>query len=88
MTPLTGTQLIDTVASIPATATRDDVFRLTGYATTKKDGTEQLRPTYFFEALLEATNAEPQPLTGNALKALQVTHRLTSRAERKANRGA
>ena len=50
---LTGTDLLARVKDL-AHAPKPDVVRSCGYVSTKKDGTERLNYTAFYEALLEA----------------------------------
>jgi hypothetical protein len=52
-TPLTGPDLLAKVKEL-GDASKSDLARSTGYVSTKKDGTERLNFTAFYEALLEA----------------------------------
>jgi hypothetical protein len=52
-TPLVGADLLAKVKEL-GDATKSDLVRSTGYVSTKKDGTERLNFTAFYEALLEA----------------------------------
>ena len=51
---LTGKELLNKVKELGDTTPRDQVARETGYSVTKKDGTERIEYTAFYEALLEA----------------------------------
>lgn len=51
--PLTGHQLIAKVSELDG-APKSDLVRACGYVSTKKDGTERLNFTAFYEALLNA----------------------------------
>jgi len=50
---LTGTELLAKVKEL-GDASKSDLVRSCGYVSTKKDGTERLNFTAFYEALLEA----------------------------------
>jgi hypothetical protein len=50
---LTGTELLAKVKEL-GDASKSDLVRAAGYVSTKKDGTERLNFTAFYEALLEA----------------------------------
>jgi len=50
---LTGTELLAKVKEL-GDASKSDLVRSAGYVSTKKDGTERLNFTAFYEALLEA----------------------------------
>jgi hypothetical protein len=50
---LTGSELVAKVKEI-GDASKSDLVRACGYVSTKKDGTERLNFTAFYEALLEA----------------------------------
>jgi hypothetical protein len=52
-TMLTGTELLAKVKEL-GDASKSDLVRSAGYVSTKKDGTERLNFTAFYEALLEA----------------------------------
>jgi hypothetical protein len=52
-TPLVGADLLAKVKEL-GDASKSDLVRSTGYVSTKKDGTERLNFTSFYEALLEA----------------------------------
>jgi hypothetical protein len=52
-TMLTGADLLDKVKEL-ADASKSELVRATGYLSTKKDGSERLNYTAFYEALLEA----------------------------------
>ena len=54
--PLTGDALAARVRELDG-ASKTDLVRACGYVTTKKDGTERLNFTAFYEALLEAKGA-------------------------------
>ena len=66
-TMLTGADLLAKVKEL-ADASKSELVRATGYLSTKKDGSERLNYTAFYEALLEAkgmnlgerSNKEPQ----------------------------
>jgi len=51
--PLTGTELISKLKEL-GDATKSDLVRAAGFVSTKKDGSERLNFTAFYEALLEA----------------------------------
>lgn len=51
--PLTGSDLLAKVKEI-GDASKSDLVRACGYVSTKKDGTERLNFTAFYEALLQA----------------------------------
>jgi hypothetical protein len=51
--PLVGANLLAKVKEL-GDASKSDLVRSTGYVSTKKDGTERLNFTAFYEALLEA----------------------------------
>jgi hypothetical protein len=51
--PLVGADLLAKVKEL-GDASKSDLVRSTGYVSTKKDGTERLNFTAFYEALLEA----------------------------------
>jgi len=51
--PLTGTELISKLKEL-GDASKSDLVRAAGYVSTKKDGSERLNFTAFYEALLEA----------------------------------
>jgi hypothetical protein len=51
--PLTGADLLAKVKEL-GDASKSDLVRSAGYVSTKKDGTERLNFTAFYEALLEA----------------------------------
>jgi hypothetical protein len=51
--PLTGTDLLAKVKEL-GDASKSDLVRAAGYVSTKKDGSERLNFTAFYEALLEA----------------------------------
>ena len=50
---LTGTELLSKVKEL-GDGSKSDLVRAAGYVSTKKDGTERLNFTAFYEALLEA----------------------------------
>ena len=50
---LTGTELLAKIKDLGA-ASKSDLVRSAGYVSTKKDGSERLNFTAFYEALLEA----------------------------------
>ena len=50
---LTGTELLSRVKEL-GDVSKSDLVRSAGYVSTKKDGTERLNFTAFYEALLEA----------------------------------
>ena len=50
---LTGTELLAKVKEL-GNGSKSDLVRAAGYVSTKKDGTERLNFTAFYEALLEA----------------------------------
>ena len=50
---LTGSDLLAIVKALPD-ASKSDLVRSAGYVSTKKDGSERLNFTAFYEALLEA----------------------------------
>jgi hypothetical protein len=52
-TMLTGTELLAKVKEL-GDASKSDLVRAAGYLSTKKDGSERLNFTAFYEALLEA----------------------------------
>jgi hypothetical protein len=52
-TPLAGPDLLAKVKEL-GDASKSDLVRAAGYVSTKKDGTERLNFTAFYEALLEA----------------------------------
>lgn len=52
-TPLTGAELLAKVQQLDG-ASKTELVRACGYASTKKDGTERLNFTSFYGALLEA----------------------------------
>ena len=54
VTQLTGNELLAKVKQLGNAAPKDQVARETGYAETKKDGTERIQYTAFYEALMEA----------------------------------
>jgi len=51
--PLTGTELISKLKEL-GDASKSDLVRAAGFVSTKKDGSERLNFTAFYEALLEA----------------------------------
>jgi len=51
--PLTGADLLAKVKEL-GEASKSDLVRAAGYVSTKKDGTERLNFTAFYEAMLEA----------------------------------
>jgi hypothetical protein len=51
---LTGKELLAKVKELGDATPKDQVARETGYSLTKKDGTERIEYTAFYEALLEA----------------------------------
>ena len=51
--PLTGSELLAKVKEL-GDVSKSDLVRSAGYVSTKKDGTERLNFTAFYEALLEA----------------------------------
>jgi len=51
--PLTGSELISKLKEL-GDATKSDLVRAAGFVSTKKDGSERLNFTAFYEALLEA----------------------------------
>jgi hypothetical protein len=53
MTMLTGTELLAKVKEL-GDVSKSDLVRSAGYVSTKKDGTERLNFTAFYEAVLEA----------------------------------
>ena len=53
MTMLTGTELLAKVKEL-GDVSKSDLVRSAGYVSTKKDGSERLNFTAFYEALLEA----------------------------------
>lgn len=57
---LTGNDLLAVISANPD-ATRDDLVRLAGYVSTKKDGTERLLFAQFHEALLVAKGVTLPP---------------------------
>jgi hypothetical protein len=56
-TPLTGAALLAKVKEL-GDASKSELVRWTGYVSTKKDGTERLNFTAFYEALLEAKGVD------------------------------
>ena len=67
VTPLTGKELLAKVNELGDAAPRDQVARETGYAVTKKDGTERIQYTAFYNALIEAKGiAFAPPVTARA----------------------
>lgn len=50
---LTGSDLLAIIKALPE-ASKSDLVRAAGYVSTKKDGSERLNFTAFYEALLEA----------------------------------
>jgi len=55
---LTGTELLAQVKEL-GDASKSDLVRSAGYVSTKKDGTERLNFTAFYEALQEAKGVSP-----------------------------
>jgi hypothetical protein len=53
LTMLKGAELLDLIKSMPD-ASKSELVRAAGYVSTKKDGTERLNFTGFYEATLEA----------------------------------
>jgi hypothetical protein len=51
---LTGKELLAKVEELGDATPKDQIARETGYSVTKKDGTERIEYTAFYEALLEA----------------------------------
>ena len=51
---LTGKELLNKVKELGDATPKDQAARETGYSSTKKDGTERIEYTAFYEALLEA----------------------------------
>jgi hypothetical protein len=64
-TALTGADLLAKVRDL-GDASKSDLVRATGYVSTKKDGTERLNFTAFYEALLEAKGVNLGENGGNA----------------------
>lgn len=56
-TQLTGADLLALVKEMPD-ASKSDLVRAAGYVSTKKDGTERLNFTAFYEALLNAKGVD------------------------------
>ncbi|MEB3271958.1 MAG: AbrB family transcriptional regulator [Synechococcus sp.] len=54
---LTGSELLSKVKEL-GSVTKSDLVRACGYVSTKKDGTERLNFTAFYEALLNAQGLE------------------------------
>ena len=61
---LTGTDLLAKVKEL-GDVSKSDLVRATGYVSTKKDGTERLNFTAFYEALLNAKGIEFHTSSGN-----------------------
>jgi hypothetical protein len=73
---LTGTELLAKVKDL-GEASKSDLVRATGYVSTKKDGSERLNFTAFYEALLEARGIHLGPSRGDGVpgrKLSYVTH--------------
>ena len=73
---LTGTELLAKVKEL-GDASKSDLVRATGYVSTKKDGSERLNFTAFYEALLEARGIHLGPSRGDGApgrKLSYVTH--------------
>ena len=68
--PLTGQALLDKKAQLGPKASKTDLVRACGYVTTKKDGTERLNFTGFYEALLAAKGETFASTSGGAKRAL------------------
>ena len=62
-TMLTGTDLLTKVKEM-GEASKSDLVRAAGYVSSKKDGTERLNFTAFYEALLEAKGVSLSQGTG------------------------
>ena len=62
---LTGKELLNKVAGLGADAPKDVVAREAGYVQTKKDGTERILYSAFYEALLQAKGLALAPATSN-----------------------
>ena len=73
---LTGTELLAKVKEL-GDVSKSDLVRSAGYVSTKKDGTERLNFTAFYEALLEARGIHLGPARGDGApgrKLSYVTH--------------
>ncbi len=66
--PLTGLDLLNKVKEL-GDASKSDLVRSCGYLSTKKDGTERLNFTAFYEALLEAKGVNLGEFPGGKGKA-------------------
>lgn len=62
---LTGQELLDKIKELGAIS-RSDVARACGYVTTKKDGSERINFTAFYEAISEAKGVILAPPEGKA----------------------
>jgi hypothetical protein len=65
--PLTGSELLAKVKEL-GDVSKSDLVRSAGYVSTKKDGTERLNFTAFYEALLEAKGVSFGDAGGSAGK--------------------
>lgn len=63
--PLTGQDLLDKVKNL-GDVSKSALVRACGYVTTKKDGSERLNFTSFYEALLEAKGVDLEELKREA----------------------
>ena len=75
-TMLTGTELLARVKEL-GDASKSELVRSCGYVSTKKDGSERLNFTAFYEALLEARGIHLGPSRGDGApgrKLSYVTH--------------
>jgi hypothetical protein len=63
---LTGSELLAKVKE-QGDASKSDLVRAAGYVSTKKDGSERLNFTAFYEALLEARPTPPTSISGPAM---------------------
>ena len=67
MTALKGAELLAMVKEMPR-ASKSDLVRACGYVSTKKDGTERLNFTGFYEGILEAKDVALGVAAGGASK--------------------
>lgn len=51
---LTGAELLAEIGKHPSDTPKDELARLTGYTSTKKDGSERILFSEFYDALLQA----------------------------------
>jgi hypothetical protein len=65
MAQLTGKDLLAKVSEFPSDTPKDTLARETGYTSTKKDGTERVLYSAFYEALLEAKGLALAPAQSN-----------------------